>query len=429
MVNHMDKSIPPFAAHLLDFIGNIEAPRGYDTVFGNNQGKLKKRVTQMTVAEVQAAQGGWSKQFGSSATGRYQFMRKTLQGLIAEQRLDTSAKFDAAMQDRLGLVLLRRRGYDKFVAGKLGLKAFAKSLAQEWASLPVLAATQGGKRKVTRGQSFYAGDGLNKALISPEQFEAALKAKLPGTVDGTAPDVPVVIPPPSVPTVPAPTAPPKRPSIWKLLWNMLFGRGLPAPPAAPVAEKQATAEDQGRARLRNVQEMLAAKGYAEVGQPDGLDGPRTRGAIRVFRAEHGLPAGDQVDDQLVAALAAAGPRQVAKGRAEATADDLRANGNTQVQTLDGMGWLAKALGLGGIIGGINESGILGKATDTLQSAQDTLGTVTTVLTTVIGVVQWCVGHWWIFAIGGAVWVAYRIAHAILNLVVLFRQGVLARADR
>jgi hypothetical protein len=33
---------------------------------------------------------------------------------------------------------------------------------------------KGGSRTVTRGQSFYAGDGLNKALVSAEDVEKAL---------------------------------------------------------------------------------------------------------------------------------------------------------------------------------------------------------------------------------------------------------------
>lgn len=177
----MNPSIPPFAAHLLNFIGDIEAPRGYDTVYGNNQGKLKKRVTEMTIAEVQAAQPLWTKQFGSSATGRYQFMYATLKGLIAEFNLDTSSKFNSDMQDYLGFMLLRRRGYDKFIAGEIGLTTFGKALAQEWASFPVLADTVGAHRPVSRGQSYYAGDGLNKSLVAPERVEAALKTKLPGT--------------------------------------------------------------------------------------------------------------------------------------------------------------------------------------------------------------------------------------------------------
>jgi muramidase (phage lysozyme) len=170
----MDPTVPAGAARLLDFIGGIEAPRGYDTIYGNNQGKLAKPVTSMTLAEVQSAQASWTKRFGSSATGRYQFMKATLAGLIAELKLSTSQKLDANLQDRLGYHLLKRRGYEAFVAGKISAAEFGKRLAQEWASLPVLADTQGAHRRVKRGQSYYAGDGLNKSLVKPEKVEAVL---------------------------------------------------------------------------------------------------------------------------------------------------------------------------------------------------------------------------------------------------------------
>jgi hypothetical protein len=44
----------------------------------------------------------------------------------------------------------------------------------EWASVPVFSVIKGQKRKVTRGQSYYAGDGINKALTKPEAVEAIL---------------------------------------------------------------------------------------------------------------------------------------------------------------------------------------------------------------------------------------------------------------
>lgn len=46
--------------------------------------------------------------------------------------------------------------------------------AQEWAALPVLAATHGANRPIVRGQSFYEHDGLNHALINPAAVEAVL---------------------------------------------------------------------------------------------------------------------------------------------------------------------------------------------------------------------------------------------------------------
>lgn len=174
----MDKSIPPAAAVILDFIRKTEvgtADRsGYDVIYGHKQGKLKKLLTSMTLGEIQSAQRDWSRNHGSSAAGGYQFMRATLKGLMADLGLRGSQKLTPDLQDRLGYLLLRRRGYEAFVLGKIDRTEFGKRLAQEWASFPVLARTQGAHRSLNRGQSYYAGDRLNKALVSPETVEAIL---------------------------------------------------------------------------------------------------------------------------------------------------------------------------------------------------------------------------------------------------------------
>jgi muramidase (phage lysozyme) len=223
----MDKTVPTGAAMLLDFIGGIEAPRGYDTIFGNNQNKLAVPLTSMALDDVIAAQKSWSKRFGSSASGRYQFMQATLQGLKSELGLLGSQKFDANLQDRLGYHLLRRRGYDDYVAGKIPRVEFGKRIAQEWASMPVLADMQGAHRPLKRGQSYYAGDALNKSLVSPEKLETVL------ALVKKAPD-PVAAPPAPVPPSPAPkpapvTSPPvgvpvatPKVSVWAALFGLLM---------------------------------------------------------------------------------------------------------------------------------------------------------------------------------------------------------------
>lgn len=186
----MDRTVPAGAALLLDFIGQIEAPRGYDTVYGDNQGRLPKPLTSMTLAEVLAAQPAWTRNFGSSAAGRYQFMKATLDGLLTELKLSRAQKLEPDLQDRLGYHLLKRRGYAEYMAGTIGRTEFARRLAQEWASFPVLAVTKGAKRNLTRGQSYYAGDGLNKALVKPEQVEAVLDQVRAVTGSVPPPDIP-----------------------------------------------------------------------------------------------------------------------------------------------------------------------------------------------------------------------------------------------
>ena len=181
----MDKTVPAGAAILLDFIRKTEVGRtdraSYDVIYGHNQNKLPKPITSMTIGELVDTQATFTKRFKSSASGGYQFMRKTLQDLSRELRLNGRQVFDPDLQDRLGYHLLKRRGYEEFMAGTISMTEFAKHLAMEWASFPVLAATKGAHGQLKRGQSYYDGDALNKALVTPEAIEAVLrKAKAAG---------------------------------------------------------------------------------------------------------------------------------------------------------------------------------------------------------------------------------------------------------
>lgn len=217
----MDRTVPASAARLLDFIGLTEAPNGYGTIYANKQGKLAKPLTEMTLDEVLAAQSGWSKNHGSSAAGRYQFMKATLLGLRSELNIRGSQKLDSDLQDRLGYHLLIRRGYADFMAGKISRTEFGRRLAQEWASFPVLTVCKGAHRQLNRGQSYYAGDGLNKALVKPEKVEAVLDEVLKlrplstGPISGPPPlgtPIPGTIPHVEPKTVPAPPVAEPKPA-------------------------------------------------------------------------------------------------------------------------------------------------------------------------------------------------------------------------
>jgi muramidase (phage lysozyme) len=182
----MDKRIPKGAAILLDFIGKTEAPKGYDTIYGNNQHRLKYRITELTLAQLRKAQPLFTKYFGSSASGRYQIMAntldapKTLGDLMGELGLQGTEIFNSDMQDWLAFHLLKRRGYVQWMQGQITDQQFALRLAMEWASFPVLAACKGAHRNLKRGQSYYAGDGVNKALVKPEQIEKLLETAKAG---------------------------------------------------------------------------------------------------------------------------------------------------------------------------------------------------------------------------------------------------------
>lgn len=210
----MDRTVPLAAARLLDFVRVTEVgtdgPSGYNVIYGFNQDKLPKPITQMTADELIGAQAMFPRLYGSSASGGYQFMRATLKDLKRELGLRGTQIMDPDLQDRLAYHLLKRRGYDQFMAGKIGLTEFAKRLAMEWASFPVLESTQGAHRRITRGQSFYAGDGVNKALVSPEEMERVIEEARALSDAMPAPaDVPEAKPEPQ-PTEPA--MPEQKPS-------------------------------------------------------------------------------------------------------------------------------------------------------------------------------------------------------------------------
>ncbi|AFL52831.1 muramidase (phage lysozyme) [Sinorhizobium fredii] len=179
----MTNTMPHGAALLLGFIREAEVGSSdrasYDVIYAHKQNALAKPLTTMTLGEVIAAQKTWSRAHGSSAAGGYQFMRATLLGLLREiPGLNEEQIFDPALQDSLGLHLLNRRGFESFVSGEISLSEFGRRLAMEWASLPVLAESEGEWRRVKRGQSYYAGDGLNRALVKPGKLEAVLQEVL-----------------------------------------------------------------------------------------------------------------------------------------------------------------------------------------------------------------------------------------------------------
>ncbi len=299
----MDKSVPPGAALLLAFIYRTETktepPACYDVIYGHNQDKLQKPLTTMTLAQVLRAQSSWTKRFGSSAAGAGQFMRATLTGLMKEMELPGTLLFKDDLQDRLGFKLLKRRGYEEFMAGTISRTEFGKRLAQEWASFPVLAATQGAKRKVKRGQSYYAGDGVNKSLTDAATVEAVLdKVK---AMAGKEP----------VPVKPEP----------KL--------------STPAGRTDALT-------VRVVQQKLRELGYTEVGPDDGSIGKLTRTAILAFRSENGLPVSDVIDGDLLAALSTAKPRNLprkdtAPAEVIEKVPEVAANWRTELATRYGIG--------------------------------------------------------------------------------------------
>ncbi len=156
---------------LLKLIGKHESRNNYNIVWGRIAKKdhPPRPLTQMTIGEVLAWQDSIDPHYMSEAAGYYQILEDTLRGLYREAGLSANSLYSPKNQDRLAVQLLKRRGLDEWEAGRMSTPKFANSLAKEWASLPVVSGPK-------TGRSYYAGDGLNKALTSPEQVFKALDA-------------------------------------------------------------------------------------------------------------------------------------------------------------------------------------------------------------------------------------------------------------
>lgn len=147
---------------VLDLIAGPESGGRYDAVY---PGKKRPQILNMTLDELYRDQRKRGNASGSSASGRYQYIRKTLQGVARSMGLNTSTtKFDKKTQDEIAIYHLRRsHGLDKWLAGRMSDEDFLNRLAGTWAGIPK-----------TSGVSAYAGVLDNKAGMSASGALASL---------------------------------------------------------------------------------------------------------------------------------------------------------------------------------------------------------------------------------------------------------------
>ena len=162
----------------------------YDTVYYKSKIKPPKPITKMTVGEVRDWQdrsvAAGSK---SSAAGRFQIIRKTMDSLINRGVLSSDDVFDETTQRRAYEALLDGRGFSKIKSqiqsatsekDKVALaKRLQNNLAMEFASIPVATSIKKGsygkwpKTDLVPGDTFYkdpANPNLNKAQHKVEDF-------------------------------------------------------------------------------------------------------------------------------------------------------------------------------------------------------------------------------------------------------------------
>ena len=160
---------------LLDLIGRYESGNDYNKIWGGigRSDYPSRPLTQMTVQQVLDWQDSIDRKYNSEASGKYQFMEDTLRGLVREGHARPNEMFNAATQDRLAIALLKRRGLDRYRAGTMSATQFAQNLSMEWASFP--AQTRDARGRAATGQSYYAGDGLNRSHTSKESVLQAVR--------------------------------------------------------------------------------------------------------------------------------------------------------------------------------------------------------------------------------------------------------------
>lgn len=142
-----------------DKLGNPigESNGNYNAYFGHVTGPYD--FGAYSLDRVYAFQAGMLRRDRrSTAIGRYQFLRRTLQLLQKKHDLPGSTLFTPELQDRLAVDLLIGRGYPAWWRGSLSDAEFAHGLALEWASLP---------DPRNYGKSAYDGDSAgNHASVS-----------------------------------------------------------------------------------------------------------------------------------------------------------------------------------------------------------------------------------------------------------------------
>lgn len=155
-LQNMPKSLQDQAKPILDLIGAKESNNNYNVIYGGKTINL----TSMAIGDVLNYQRQLiNSGYPSSAVGKYQFINKTLAGLVKELNIPLTERFSPALQDRLATQLLQRRGLIDFIKGNIAESTFIRRISQEWASFP----------KDKTNKSYYDGDGLNKALVSYNQ--------------------------------------------------------------------------------------------------------------------------------------------------------------------------------------------------------------------------------------------------------------------
>jgi len=187
-----------------NLLGSVESKNDYSafnvTKTGKSVAHYKTNLTSMTLLEVMSAQ----KERSMFATGRFQIIPDTLKGAVKALNLRESELYDESMQDKIFnqyLIKVKRPAFINYLEGNGDVEEAIYDWAKEFASAGVrLGKRISPKREVIKdengrpklnhgkkmykvtqrtaqveGESYYAGDGLNKAHLLPNDMIKALE--------------------------------------------------------------------------------------------------------------------------------------------------------------------------------------------------------------------------------------------------------------
>ena len=151
--------------NLLNMIAKPESGGRYDMVY---PGRRRPQILDMTIAELIQDMKQRGRRSGSSASGRYQYIRKTLIGVTRSMGINIKkTKFTPKIQDEIIIYHLRRdHGLESWLSGRTSDEAFLSRLSKTWAGLP----------NPKTGKSYYAGDGMNKSGVGAQASLNTLQA-------------------------------------------------------------------------------------------------------------------------------------------------------------------------------------------------------------------------------------------------------------
>jgi len=131
------------AAQLKGYASGFDVTLGYGAYADDKH----KPITSMTFRELKAFQtsmlSNGRNSLNSSAAGKYQNTRTNLfgngnngwYGMMQEAGFKLSDKYSKSAQTKIAELLLEKRGYSDYKAGRITAKEFQRNLSKEWASI------------------------------------------------------------------------------------------------------------------------------------------------------------------------------------------------------------------------------------------------------------------------------------------------------